>query len=233
MKRVTALLLVLLLIFAGCGKKNQELDISVNDVVCPYEIQHEENAVVITLRDGEQKGLQWQLEVIPQDVCQVTQETVEDPYTCRYRITGQIEGMAQLTVTALEPDETAAFALTFQVSVDADMKPVVSSHEHHQREDIAVEEEGLNYRWNVDVNGNLNFSFINDEDAWSASSGEEDVCTFFDMMSTPSGCKFSAQANTPGETTVVLTGETTQRTIHVVIRVGDDGKPEVISVQEQ
>lgn len=233
MKRVAVLFLALLLIVTGCGKEDQALDISVNDVCCPYEIHHEEKAVLITLHDGEQKGIHWQVEAIPEDVCQITQENMDDEYAFGYRIVGQQEGAAQLTVTALQADQTAAFVLTVVVNVGSDGKPVVSSHQHREREDITVEAEGLNYRWNVDVNGTLNFSFINDEDSWSARSSEDDVCVFSDMMSTPSGCKFSAQANLPGETTVVLVGEATNRTVHVVLQADDNGGLKVISVQEQ
>jgi hypothetical protein len=52
-------------------------------------------------------------------------------------------------------------------------------------------------------------------------------------MSTPAGCKFSAQAKAAGQTTIVLTSENTQRRIHVVIQADDNGEIEVVSVQEQ
>lgn len=233
MKRLYALMAVLLLVLTACGRKDQTQNVSVSDVCCPYEIVHEEDAIVITLRDTEQQGLKWQMEAIPQDVCRITQENTDDEYSCRYRVHGSVEGMAQLTVTALKSDETAAFTLTVMVNVGADGKPVLASYEHRQREDTVVEENGLNYQWNVDVDGKLNFSFINAEDSWSISGVEEDVCIFSDVLSTPSGCRFSAQANNPGQTTVVLLGENTQRTIHVVVQAEENGGLAVVSVQEQ
>ena len=233
MKRLYALLAVLLLVFTACGRKNQSQDVSVSDVCCPYEITHEENDLLITLRDTEQQGLKWQLEAIPQDVCQIAQENIDDASGCRYRVSGSIEGMEQLRVTALKSDETAAFTLTVMVNVGADGKVVLASHEHRQREDTVVEENGLNYQWNVDVDGKLNFSFINAEDSWSISGVEDDVCIFSDVLSTPSGCRFTAQANNPGQTMVVMVGESTQRTIHVVVQVEENGALAVVSVQEQ
>jgi hypothetical protein len=85
----------------------------------------------------------------------------------------------------------------------------------------------------VDINGILNFSFINQEDHWSVSGDGADAFVLSNMMSTPSGCKFSAQAKAAGQTTIVLTSENSQRTIHVTIQADDQRKMEVTSVQEQ
>ena len=233
MKRAYVLLLVLLLILTGCAGKEKINNVSVKDVCCPYEIKHEKDGVEITLRDGRRSGILWRVETTSEGFCRVTQENVQKEYTSRYRLTGEAEGAEQLTFTAIQPDETVCFVLTLVVNVGSEGKTVVTSYQHQERKDNVVDADGLNYKWNVDVNGVLNFSFINEDDRWSISGEGADVFVLSHMMSTPVGCKFSAQANAAGEITIVLTGEATDRRIHVVIRADDNRKMEVISVQEQ
>ena len=148
-------------------------------------------------------------------------------------VTGKEEGAAQLTFTALQSDETVCFVLDLVVNVDSEGKVFVSSYQHQERKDNSVDADGLRYKWNVDTNGILNFSFINQEDRWSVSGDGADAFVLSNMMSTPSGCKFSAQAIAAGQTTIVLTSENSQRTIHVVIQADDQREMEVVSVQEQ
>ena len=233
MKRAFILFLALLLILTGCAGKGKINNVSIKDVCCPYEINHKKDAVEITLRDGKQSGILWRVETVPEDICQVTQETIDKEYTCRYRLSGKEEGAAQLTFTALQPDETVCFVLNLVVNVDSEGKTFVSFYQHHERKDNAVDADGLHYKWNVDVNGILNFSFLNQEDNWSVRGDGTDAFVLSNMMSTPSGCKFSVQAMTAGQITIVLASENTQRTIHVVIQADDEGKMEVVSVQEQ
>ena len=233
MKRAYVLLLALLLILTGCAKKEKINNISVKDVCCPYEINHKKDVVEITLHDGKQSGISWRVETVPEDICQVTEENIDKEYTCRYHLSGKEEGAAQLTFTALQTDQTACFVLSLVVNVDSEGKAFVSSYQHQERKDNSVDADGLNYKWNVDINGILNFSFINQEDHWSVSGDGTDAFVLSNMMSTPSGCKFSAQAIAAGQTTIVLTGENSQRTIHVTIQADDQRKMEVISVQEQ
>ena len=233
MKRAYVLLLALLLILAGCAGKKETNDISVKDVCCPYEIVHKNDGVEITLQDGEKRGVLWSAEVIPGDICRVTPEECKAENTCIYRVTGEEEGVAQLTFTAVQPDEAVAFVLTLEVRVDANGKAVVASCRHQQREENSEEVNGLKYKWNVDVDGILHFSFINSEDRWSVRNNSENICTLTEAMSTPSGCRFSARANTPGETTVVLVGEVTLREVSVVLRVDADGALSILSVGEK
>ena len=233
MKRASVLLLALLLILTGCAGKVKLNHVSVDDVCCPYEISHVKDGVLLTLQDGEKSGILWHVETIPEDVCQVVQEETDKEYTSRYRLSGKEEGAAQLTFTALQADEIVSFVLTMVVDVDSEGKAVVSSYQHQERKDNSVETEGLRYKWNVDVDGILNFSFIDQEDNWSVSGDGGEAFALSYMMSTPTGCKFSAQAIAPGQTTIVLTSENTQRRIHVVIQADENGTMEVISVQEQ
>lgn len=233
MKRAYVLFLVLLLILTGCAKKDKINNVSVKDVCCPYEINHKKNVVEVTLQDGVQSGILWHVEIIPEDIFQVEEENIDKEYTVRYRLSGKEEGVAQLAFTALQPDETVCFVLNLIVNVDSEGKIVVSSYQHYERKETIVETDGLNYKWNVDTDGILNFSFINQEDNWSVSGDGADVFALSNMLSTPSGCKFSAQAKAAGQATIVLASEKTQRTIYVVIQADDQGKMEVISVQEQ
>ena len=233
MKRAYVLLLALLLLLTGCTGKENTNNISVKDVCCPYEINHKKDVVEITLCDGLQSGILWRVETIPEEICQVTQETIDKEYTVRYCLSGKVEGVAQLTFTALQSDETVCFVLDLIVNIDSEGKTIVSSYQHQERTDHSVNADGLNYKWNVDTNGILNFSFINQEDNWSVRGDGADTFVLSNMMSTPSGCKFSAQAKAAGQTTIVLVSENTQRTIHVVIQADDQRKMEVISVQEQ
>jgi hypothetical protein len=233
MKRAYALFLALLLILTGCAGKEKTNNVSVDDVCCPYEINHKKDMVEITLRDGKQSGILWRVETVPEDICQVTEVEVNKDDTCRYRLSGKEEGAAQLTFTALQTDETVCFVLTVVVNVDSKGKAVVSSYQHYERIDNFVDADGLKYKWNVDINGILHFSFINREDYWSVSGDGADIFVLSNMMSTPAGCKFSAQAKAAGQTTIVLASENTQRTIHVVIQADDNGEIEVVSVQEQ
>jgi hypothetical protein len=233
MKRAYVLFLVFLLILTGCANKGKINNVSVRNVRCPYEINHKKDAVEITLRDGEQSGILWVVETFPEDICQATQENINKKYTCRYLLEGKEEGVAQLTFTAQQPDETVCFVLDLFVEVDSEGKLVVSSYQHSERHDVSVEKDGLNYKWNLDTDGSLNFAFVDQEDNWSVSGNGGEVFTFSNMMSTPSGCKFSVQAKAAGQTTVILTGENTQRTVHVVVQADDNGKMDVISVQEQ
>jgi hypothetical protein len=233
MKRVAVLFLALMLMLTGCAGKEKERNASVEDVCCPYEINHKKEAVELTLQDGRKSGVLWHVETVPEDVCQVTQEELNGEYTCRYRLSGKVEGAAQLIFTAVQPDQTPCFVLELVVNVDSDGKTVVSSYQHHERKENVVEAEGLHYKWNVDVNGILNFSFINREDNWSVQGDGGDVFVLSNMMSTPTGCKFSAQAIATGKTTINLVSENTQRRVQVVLQADDQGKMEVISVQEQ
>lgn len=233
MKRACVLLLALLLILTGCTVKEKTNDVSVEDVCCPYEINHEKDGVVLTLHTGEQSGIHWRVEIVSEDICQVTREDRDTETASRYRLSGKEEGAAQVTFTALQEDETVRFALTLVVNVDSQGKAVVSSYQHQERKDNSVEADGLKYKWNVDLNGILTFSFLNQEDSWSVSGDGADVFVLSNMLSTPAGCKFSAQAKAAGQATIILLSENTQRRIHVVIAADDQGNMEVISVQEQ
>ena len=232
MKRVSALLLTLLLLLTGCANRSDTKNISVKDVCCPYKIHHRKDAVEITLKNGELGELQWQMETTPEDVCEVVQISEGKDGVSQYRVTGLLEGAAQIRFTALKGEE-AIFALSLVVHVDAEVRTRVSSCEHWQREGDSVSAEGLQYAWNVDANGVLHFSFVNGEDRWSVRETEQEVCSLSEKMATPVGCKFSAEAKSVGQADIFLVGETTQRKIIVRIQANDEGKLEVISVQEQ
>ena len=233
MKRAYVFFLVLLFILTGCTVEENANNISVKDVCCPYEIIHQKGAVEITLHDGEQSGIVWRVETIPEDFCQVTQENIDEEYAVRYRLSGKEEGATQMTFTALRMDETVCFVLELVVNIDSEGEAFVSSYRHYERKDNSVEGDGLNYKWNLDINGILNFTFINQEDNWRVRGDGADTFTLSNMMSTSAGCKFSAQAIGVGQATITFVGENTQRTIYVVIQADDQGKVEVISVQEQ
>ena len=234
MKRACVCLLALMLILTGCGGKEKNDRISVKDVCCPYEIDQKKDAVALTLHQGQQSGILWDVEAVPEGICAVTRESGDQEDPSRYLLTGMKEGAAQLTFTAVqEADETVCFVLSLVVEVDAEGKTVVSGHRHQEREAASVEADGLTYQWNVDVNGVLHFSFQNQEDTWMVNGNEEGSVLLTDMMSTPMGCKFSAEAREAGQTTVVLTSEHSERTIHVVIQADESGALEVASVQEQ
>ena len=232
MKRMFVLLLAMLLLLAGCGGKTKTKDISAKDVSCPYKIEQKKNWVAITLRDGEKRGIFWTVEALPADVCEVTQEKSGKDDVCKYRISGLAEGASHLTFTARQEDQTVVFSLEVIASVDADGKVTISDYRHKERSGVSSEEETLDYRWDVDENGILTFSFFSDDDQWSVRGDGKEICILSDMMSVPSGCQFSAQAITDGKISVSLVGKTTQRTIHVTLKV-EDGVLEVMSVQEQ
>ena len=162
----------------------------------------------------------------------MSQVDVDKAFFCQYRINGKEEGAAQLIFSALTED-TVQFTLTLVVDVDAKGKAVVSDCRHWERAGEVVDTDGLKYKWHVDEKGTLNFSFINKDDFWQVSGDGDGVCTLAEVLSTPSGCKFSVQANASGQATVQLMGETSQRVIEVKIQADDNGKLEVISVQEQ
>ena len=232
MKRVCILLLALLLILTGCKSKDKMNNVSVKDVSCPYEINHKKDTVEITLRDGAERGLLWNVEALPTDVCEVTQEKSGKDDVCKYRISGLAEGATHLTFTAQQEDQTVVFSLEVIASVDSEGKVTISDYRHKERSGVSSEEESLDYRWDVDENGILTFSFFDDNDQWRVRGDGNGVCALSNMLSTSSGCQFSAQAISDGEINVVLTGKTTQRTIYVTLQV-EDGVLEVISVQEQ
>lgn len=233
MKRVCILLLALLMMLSGCKSKDKMNNVSVKDVRCPYEINHNKDGVYIALQDGQKSGISWRVETIPEDICQVTEENIDKDFYVRYHLSGKEEGAALITFTALLTDETVCFVLDLVVNVDSEGKAFISSYQHQERKDHSVNSDGLNYKWNVDTNGILNFSFINQEEFWSVRGDGAEAFILSNMMSTPSGCKFSAQAIAAGQTTIVLISSNTQRTIHVVIQADSQGKIEVVSVQEQ
>lgn len=233
MKRVYILLLAMLLLLTGCGGKTKAKDITVKKISCPYEIDHKKKVVELTLRDGENNGIRWDIEVIPEDICEVTQVNSGKGNTAVYRIAGTEPGVAVLTFSALNEDEIVVFDLVLGIKVDSDKKVVVSTSEHRERKAMSVEDDGLTYNWNVDLNGILHFSFVNEEDDWFVLGDGEGVCTLSDTMATPSGCIFSAQAIKRGKTTVWLKGENTQRKILVALEVDNEGNVKVVSVQEQ
>ena len=232
MKRMFVLLLAMLLLLAGCGGKTKTKDISDKDVSCPYEIDHKKDWVEITLRDGAERGILWNVEALPADVCEVTQEKSGKDDVCKYRISGLAEGATHLTFTAQQEEQTVVFSLEVIASVDSEGKVTISDYRHKERSGVRSEEESLDYRWDVDENGILTFSFFDDNDQWRVRGDGNGVCALSNMLSTSSGCQFSAQAISDGEINVVLTGKTTQRTIYVTLQV-EDGVLEVISVQEQ
>ena len=232
MKRMYVLLLAMVLLLAGCGGKTKTKDISDKDVSCPYEIDHKKDWVEITLRDGAERGILWNVEALPADVCEVTQEKSGKDDVCKYRISGLAEGATHLTFTAQQEEQTVVFSLEVIASVDSEGKVTISDYRHKERSGVRSEEESLDYRWDVDENGILTFSFFNSDDRWSVRGDGKDVCILSDMMSMPSGCQFSAQAISDGQISVLLIGKTTQRTINVTLQA-DSGVMEVISVQEQ
>ena len=231
MKRMYVLLLAMVLLLTGCGGKTKTKDISAKDVSCPYEINHKKDTVEITLRDGAERGILWNVEALPADVCEVTQEKSGKDDVCKYRISGLAEGAAHLTFTA-QQEQTIVFSLEVIASVDSEGKVTISDYRQKERSGVRSEEESLDYRWDVDENGILTFSFFDDNDQWRVRGDGNGVCALSNMLSTSSGCQFSAQAISDGEINVVLTGKTTQRTIYVTLQV-EDGVLEVISVQEQ
>ena len=233
MKRIFALFLALLFILTACSGKKTIDHISVQNICCPYEINHIEDVVEITLSDGDRNGIQWQVTSQPEDICQVTQDNIDKDDSCRYRVSGNVEGAAELSFTALEENGTACFVLTVIVNVDSEGKTTVSTYQHTERKDHSVEEGGLQYHWNTDINGTLNFSLKDQEDNWSVTGDGADVFVLSNMMSTPVGCKFSAQAKGAGQATIVLVSQNARRTVHVIIQADDEGNIEVISVQEQ
>lgn len=228
MKKLYSLLIVMMLILSGCTEEAlAPKGISVQDAACPYEIVPENPELKITLRNGELNDISWIAEIVPQEIC-----TVSSGKDGEYRIAGSQEGAAQVTFTA-KKDETIQFVLTVVVNVDAKKQVTLTTYEHRQREVISTEADGLHYNWNVDVDGILTFSFLNTEDNWSVHGDGEGICTLLSKMSTPSGCKFTAQAAEAGQTVISLVGETTQRTLDVTICCDESGALEVLSVQER
>ena len=233
MKRVCALVLAVLLVFTGCTGGIGAKNVSVKDVCCPYEIVHKKGAVELTLRDGAESGLLWNVESLPADLCAVTQEDAGKEYETCYRITGAEEGIAQLTFTASQEDGTVVFVLDLMVNVDAEGQAAVSSCQHRERSSASVAADGLDYEWHVDVDGVLHFSLFNDEDKWSVQGDGANVCGLLSKMAIAGGCQFSVEAKEAGSTTFLLVGKTTQRKIGVVVQVDENGNLEIVSVQEQ
>lgn len=233
MKKVYILLLAMLLILTGCAETKRMKDIRVTDAMCPYTVQYKKGVLEVALQNKSGSPLQWQVKAMPDDVCQVAEvpQTKED--TLRYTITGKVPGAAQVTFTALREDGTAAFELDMIVEVDSKQKATVQDCKHQESQYVAEESNGLSYAWNVDVDGILSFSFTNADDFWAISNTKSAVYKFTSRLSSPSGCSFSLRALAAGQDTIVLTGETTQRTIHVVVQVDDAGNLTVVSVQEQ
>ena len=226
------LLLAMVLLLAGCGGKEKTKDISVKDTSCPYAINHKKDWIEITLRDSENRGILWNVEAMPADVCEVMEETAKKDDVCQYRINGLTEGVTVLTFTALQEDQTIVFSLDVMANVDSEGKVTVSDLRHRERSGASSETDSLDYRWDVDENDILTFSFFDSDDQWSVRGDGKDICILSDMMSMPSGCQFSAQAISDGQISVLLIGKTTQRTINVTLQA-DSGVMEVISVQEQ
>ena len=106
MKKVFILMLAILLIFTGCAGGVKTNDVSVKDVSYPYDVLHAEDTVEITLWDAANSGINWKMEAIPKDVCQVTREAAEEAGACRFRVVGEVEGAAQLTFSAVRDDAT-------------------------------------------------------------------------------------------------------------------------------
>lgn len=233
MKKAFIFLLILLLLLTGCTGKNKNLNVSVKDTLCPYKLQHKKDTLRITLKDGQEQGLTWQVKAIPEGICQVTPEEEKKEYVSYYGVAGVKEGAAQLTFTALQEDQTVCFTLNVIVDVDGEGKVTAASVQHKEREHALIEAEDFTYEWNVDLDGVLNFNFVNSNDLWSVSGDGGQVCSISDSLSTPSGCRFSARAEAEGQTTIILSGETTQRRIAVLLQVDEEGKLEVLSVQEQ
>lgn len=233
MKRLCVLLLAMLLVLTGCAGKERVKDASVRKTICPYKIDHTRDFVEITLRDSEKQGFLWEVQIMPEEICKVTQRSSGKGKTAKYHITALEEGAAKVTFTAAKQDQPVSFILDMMVNVDEDGKVTVSAYQHQELQNAVVEENGMNYMWNVDSNGVLHFAFLDEENRWYITSNENSVCTLFDKLATPDGCEFSARAKGAGKTSVSLICEKTQRQINIVIEADADGNLEVTSVQEQ
>ena len=233
MKRLYVLLLAMLLVLTGCAGKERTKDASARKTICPYKIEHKRDFVEITLRDRKKQGFLWEVQMMPEEVCKVTQRSSGKGKTAQYRITAQEAGAAQVTFIAAKQDQPDSFILNMMVNVDEDRKVTVTAYQHQELQNAVVEEDGMNYMWNVDTNGVLHFAFMDEENRWYITSDENSVCTLFDKLATPDGCEFSARAKGEGKTSVGLICEKAQRQINIVIEADEDGNLEVTSVQEQ
>ena len=233
MKKVFIWLLAMLLIFTGCAGLKKVEDIRISDTICPYFIHYNKGVLEVTLQINSENALQWQVNALPDDICRVAEISVEGENMVRYDVTGVEPGATQLTFTALQEEGAIAFVLTLIVDVDSAKRATVRQYEHQERQSAHEELNGLTYQWNVDVDGVLSFNFTDTEDMWFISNAESTVFRYRQRLSTSSGCQFSLQAVSAGQDTVVLTGENTQRVIHVVVKADENGKLEVVSVQEQ
>ena len=233
MKKLCVLILAMLMVLTGCAGKEKIRDASVRKTVCPYKINHKRDFVEITLRDGKKQDLLWDVQMNPEGICQLKQIKTTKARTVKYCVTGGEDGAALLTFTAAKQDQPASFVLYLLVNVDQKGKVTISDYQHQDLSSASVEEDGLQYKWYVDVDGVLHFDFFNNEDSWHVSSDSDDVCDISNKLSTPSGCTFSAKAKSKGKCSVVLMGKTTQRRVDVTIKVDKEGNMEVTSVQEQ
>lgn len=233
MKKAYVFILAMLLVLTGCGGENKKKDVSVTDVCCPYKLQHKEQTLQITLEDAQESGLTWQVKLMPEGICQAVRQDSKKNYVACYDVIGIQEGAAQLTLTAVQEDQTVDFTLSVVVNVDAQGNVTLASSQHQQREHTLVETEDFTYEWDVDVNGVLNFRFSDSEDLWSISGDGGEVCTILSSLSTPSGCKFSARPESAGQVSILLIGEFTQREIAVVLQADEAGNLEVVEVREQ
>lgn len=233
MKKVYVLLLAMLLILTGCAEMEKTKDIRVTDAVCPYSIHYNRGVLEVTLQNNTGNPLQWQVQVLPDDVCKVTEVPQTKENTISYTVEGLVPGAAQLIFTAVNENGTAAFVVDMIVDVSSANKVTVRECEHQESKYVAEESNGLSYEWSVDVDGVLNFTFTDLEHSWLVNKTESTVFSFTKRLSTPSGCNFSVRALNPGQDTVVLVSDDAQRTVHVVVQVDEAGNLEVVSVQEQ
>lgn len=228
-KGMLCVLAAALLLLAGCGKKN----ISVDDALCPYSVEHKGGSVYVRLHSGELTDPLWQADAGLENVCGLTQEESKDPASQLYRIDGVEEGFSRFVFQAAEAGAAAdvRFRLVLTVMVDGEGKVTAETASHQESRTYTVETEGTACRWEVDMQGVLTFRLLDRDETWSLRAEDGAVCAVTELTGTPNGWKFEARPLAPGTASVVLRSSQSGRSITVQLQVDEAQNISLAGVQ--
>lgn len=230
MKKIILCILAALML-AGC-QKDQPAELTNTEALCPYRISQTEEGLTVTVETQSLPGMDWQISVMPPDVCAVTPgEGAEN--TLLYKVTPISEGNGVLVLTGTDPvTEEQRYTLSVEVKNDKGGKLTATEATHTQKVEIVVSDDKMTYKWEVDETGSLQFRFLEDPH-WQMKAEPTTVCQFTDLMYTPGGCRFTAVPLEAGEAYMTIYHQEDKLAYRVTVKVDEQLKISVGGVEEQ
>lgn len=231
MKKRTIWLMALLLLLVGCRPEGHPENLSVADALCPYEVRHGAEGVYIAIDDGAVEEVRWDAELLPEGLCALSAEAAETG--SKWLLSAREAGLSQLTLSALDGEDTLRFQLTVMLETDqaGGITAQWAEHKEHRSGTGATGE--LPWSWETDIEGVLSFKLRDRESYdWQLTSEPTGVCQVSELMLLPSGCGFEVRALEPGTAELTLENPEQKRTLRLRFRVDEAYQLQLLSVEE-